>query len=110
MRANRDQLLTETAEIILSALREVKQQMGKDGNFEVSLKTRLYGRGSDLDSMGLVQLVVDVEEKIGERYGVPVTLTDEKALSQEHSPFQTAEALANYVTKLLLQKETSHVE
>lgn len=110
MSADRDRLLAEIADIILAVLREVKEQMGKGGRFEVSLKTRLYGRGSDLDSMGLVQLVVDVEEKVGERYGVAITLTDEKALSQEHSPFRTAESLADYVTQQLLQKETSRVE
>ncbi len=110
MNADRDRLLSEIVEIILSALRDVKEQMGKDGHFEVSPKTRLYGRGSDLDSMGLVQLVVDVEEKVGERYGVSITLTDEKALSQENSPFRTAEALAGYVTNLLMQKEASHAQ
>lgn len=103
-------LRSEIIEIILSALHEVKQQMGSEGRFEVSLATRLYGRGSDLDSMGLVELVVDVEEKIAERYSLPITLTDEKALSQEQSPFRTVESLAGYITQLLLEKETSDVE
>ena len=78
--------------------------MGKDGDFPVSPETRLYGRGSDLDSLGLVQLVVDVEEKVSERYGLPITLTDERALSQEHSPFRTADSLSAYVTEFLLHK------
>ena len=104
------QLRSEISEIILAALLELKEQLGKEGHFEVSLKTRLYGRGSDLDSLGLVQLIVDVEENVSERYGVPVTLTDERAMSQEHSPFRTAESLADYITNLLMQRETSRVE
>ena len=110
MSADPARLRSEIAEIILAALREVKEQMGKNGHFEVSSKTRLYGRGSDLDSLGLVQLVVDVEEKVGERFGVPVTLTDERAMSQEHSPFRTTESLTDYVTDLLMQGETSRAQ
>lgn len=99
----------EILEIILAALREVKEQMGDKGKFEVSPQTRLYGRGSDLDSLGLVQLVVDVEERAATRYGVPVTLTDEKALSQENSPFRNVESLTDYVAGLLAEGETSRV-
>lgn len=90
--------------IILSALQEVKEQMGKEIHFSVGPDTRLYGRGSDLDSLGLVHLIVEVEEKVAEQYGLAVTLTDEKALSQEHSPFRTANSLATYVARLLLKE------
>ncbi len=101
--------VSEVMEIILAALREVKEQMGKKGTFEISPQTRLYGRGSDLDSLGLVQLVIEVEERVGARYGVPITLTDEKALSQENSPFRTVESLTDYVTGFLLEGEASRV-
>lgn len=99
-----ERLKSEICAIILSALREVQEQMGKGTHFPVAPETRLYGRGSDLDSLGLVHLIVDVEEKVAERYGLAVTLTDEKALSQEHSPFRTADSLATFVARLLVKE------
>ena len=58
----------------------------------------------------LAQALVDVKEKVGERCGVPVTLTDERAMSQEHNPFRTTESLTDYVTDLLMQGETSRAQ
>ncbi len=59
-------------------------------------ETRLFGQGGILDSMGLVSLVIAVEQAIEERYGVSVALADEKAMSQKSSPYRTVGTLAAY--------------
>jgi acyl carrier protein len=58
--------------------------------------TRLFGSEGILDSMGLVSLVVAVEQAIDDEYGVAVALADEHALSQRHSPYRTIGTLADY--------------
>jgi acyl carrier protein len=58
--------------------------------------TKLFGSEGILDSMGLVSLVVAVEQAIDDEYGVAVALADERALSQRHSPYRTIGALAEY--------------
>jgi acyl carrier protein len=61
----------------------------------------LFGRGSSLDSLGLVSLIVDVERLFEEEHGVVLTLADDKAMSQKASPFRTVETLADYIGTLL---------
>src|SRR6516162_2535925 len=52
-------------------------------------EAELYGRGSPLDSIGLVRLVVEIETAIEDEYGISVVLADDRAMSQERSPFRT---------------------
>ncbi len=56
----------------------------------------LFGEGSFLDSMGLLNLLMDLEEKL-EDEGVGITILDDHALSRAHSPFRTISALADYI-------------
>ena len=58
--------------------------------------TQLFGAGSILDSLGLVTLIVELEQTIQEQFNVVVSLADEKALSQTRSPFRTIGTLAEY--------------
>ena len=61
----------------------------------------LFGGDSPLDSMDLVALVVDLEEQIRDAFGKEITLADERAMSQEHSPFRSVQSLADYAYTLL---------
>jgi acyl carrier protein len=91
----------EITQMILKALRGLRTSRGKRRMAAISPTTRLYGHGSDIDSLGLVQLLIDVEERVSDRYGVPVSLADEKAMSQAHSPFRSVDSLAQYLTSLI---------
>jgi acyl carrier protein len=64
---------------------------------EVSESTILIGDGAVVDSLGLVQIITDVEDTVSERYGRDLDLTDERALSQKHSPFRSVAALVDHV-------------
>ena len=66
-------------------------------------ETRLYGAKSALDSIHLVTLIADVEEKIGEEFGKDIILADERAMSQTRSPFGRVGTLADYIEELLKQ-------
>lgn len=63
-------------------------------------ETALLGRAAVLDSLGLVQLIIEVELQLAERYGLSVTLADERAMSQQRSPFRTVATLADYIMEL----------
>lgn len=62
--------------------------------------TSLYGRNGQLDSMGLVSLVVDVEQAIEHKLGVRITLVSDGAMSARRSPFATVGSLADYALDL----------
>jgi len=61
----------------------------------------LLGPESPLDSLGLVNLVVAVEEEMAEEFGVTVNLADERMRSQTNSPLRTVQALAGYIATVV---------
>ncbi len=64
-------------------------------------ETVLLGPGGAVDSLGLVRLVMVIERRAEDDFGVPVSLTDEKAMSQRNSPFRNVGALIEYLTAQL---------
>jgi acyl carrier protein len=60
--------------------------------------TLLFGQGGRLDSVGLVNLVVSMEQSIEDRFGVSVSLADESAVSQARSPFRDVQTLADFAS------------
>ena len=67
--------------------------------------TPLFGSRGLLDSLGVVNLVADVETWVSDEVGRDLTLADERAMSEERSPFRTVASLADYVMTQL--SETS---
>jgi len=54
-----------------------------------------------LDSLGLVRLIMDVEQRLQVERDITVTLVDERAMSQKHSPFRSVQTLVDYVCMLV---------
>jgi len=63
--------------------------------------TPLFGRGGLFDSMGLISVVLAVEQEVNAATGAAVTVADDRAMSQTRSPFGTAGLLADYIRGLL---------
>jgi len=68
---------------------------------ELSMDSKLFGGDGPLDSMALVNLVVDLEEYIEEYFGKTVTLADEKAMSRRTSPFSRVKSLIDHIQEQL---------
>jgi D-alanine--poly(phosphoribitol) ligase subunit 2 len=64
----------------------------------------LYGAERVLDSLALVRLLVAVEQGIEDELGATLTLADEKAASQQRSPFRTVGTLVAYATARTLEE------
>ena len=62
----------------------------------LSEDTVLFGKDGVLDSMGLVTLIIAVEQAIEDRYDTSAGLADEKAMSQSRSPYRSVASLADY--------------
>jgi acyl carrier protein len=87
--------------MIKEALASVNEELADQRLHVVTMATRLYGGNSALDSLALVNLIADLEDLISEEFGQEVVLADEKAMSQQTSPFRTVESLTDYITTLL---------
>ena len=94
-------------EAVYDAIREVNEQVDEKQQLELSNETIFVGDGSNLDSIGLVNLIVLVEQNIEDMFGLSLTLADEKALSQEQSPFRTVGSLVDYI-ELLINEGTAN--
>lgn len=83
--------------IVISCLREAVEQAGGDGAQEVTEETVIVGQGAVLDSIAVVSLIVDIEQRLEMDHNVSVTLASERAMSQRSSPFRSAGVLADHV-------------
>jgi acyl carrier protein len=90
------------------AIDEINERSVAGIKLDKTPETVLFGRTGRLDSLGLVNLIVATERNIMNLFGVAVTLADERALSQNHSPFANIGSLADYVL-LRLGEESVHV-
>lgn len=88
-------------EVIFDAVDNLNRQRAKDQKLPKSTKTVLMGENGSLDSLGLVNLIVAVEEKIEEQFTTSVVLSDQSLILSTTSPFRTIGTLADYITNQL---------
>lgn len=81
-------------EILIDVLNEYFEL--QDIEQKASNDTPLFGSNSVLDSMGLVNVVVDVESRFLDD-DVEISLTSESAMSRRNSPFRNVGTLADFI-------------
>lgn len=60
----------------------------------------LFGDGSALDSIGLVNVVMALEAHISDLTGQDIVLASEAAMSRKNSPYRSLRALAEYAVEV----------
>lgn len=101
----------DIANIVLSSLHELLLETYQEDQCQipsVDESTRLIGRKGILTSLELVTLIVNIEQKLREEYDISLTIADERAMSQEKSPFRTVASLSDYIS-FLIQEQTQYV-
>lgn len=83
-------------EIVLSSLRDAVEQNGGD-SAGVNAETVIVGPEAVIDSIGVVSLIVDIEQRLEMDHQVSVTLANDRAMSQRSSPFRTPAVLAEHI-------------
>lgn len=86
--------------LVLDCLHDVLDEMQALPAAPLTAETRLLGREAVLDSLGLVRLILEVEERLAEAHDLNVTLADERAMSQARSPFRSVATLVDYIVEL----------
>jgi len=59
-------------------------------------ETVLFGSESVLDSLGFVNLIVEIENKLKD-HDYDIIIASEKAMSRKNSPFRTINTLAEFI-------------
>ena len=91
----------DTLKLIYESVDELNLDLESDEQIIKEESTTIFGNNSKLDSMGLVNLITIIEEKLEESTGNFISIADEKAMSLESSPFKTIGTLKDYISKLL---------
>lgn len=92
---------TEIETVILSSAATIMADVPEAERTVLGPSSDLYGGASPFDSMNLVSLIVDLEEKLNAKFGKALALADERALAQPVNPFSKVSTLTQYVHLLL---------
>lgn len=85
-------------EIVISTLKDYCE--ANDIQIELTKDTPLIGSSRILDSMGLVNTIVDIETAFLDE-DVEISLTSETAMSGRISPFRSIGSLCNFIARQL---------
>jgi acyl carrier protein len=87
----------EVLELIAEAVKELNEELQYETLERVNDDTPLFGGDDGIDSLSLVRLVLDVEQRVDARFNKAISLADEKAMSARRSPYRSVGALADFI-------------
>jgi len=93
---------TKALEMVLRCLTEYLE--AHEISVVPSEDTVLVGKAAVIDSMGLVNLIIDIESILMDS-GFEISLTSEAAMSKSKSPFRTVGTLSDFVCSSLGERE-----
>ena len=88
---------------IYKALSSLNQERGPSEQILIGPDTCLFGEGSELDSLSLVSVIVDLEMLVSDQFGKSISLTDDRAMNRNPVPFTNVAALKTYMLELLAE-------
>lgn len=89
------------ADIVMNQLKQLNETLPAEQQFEVNQRTILFGNGSSIDSLSLVSVIVDLEMVFSDEHGKDISLTDDRAMTRDVSPFDTVTSLVDYIHELV---------
>lgn len=88
-------------ELILNEVKLVCDENGVDAS-GLNSETVLFGSGSALDSLALVGLIVNLEDKIAEKTGKNIQIvTEDMIILDDETPLRNPELMSNLILSLL---------
>ena len=87
-------------EVIITVFKDYLKEQDIEIEGEVNSGTILSGNESAVDSMGIVNVVMDIESYFHDQ-GYMITITSEDSMSLEGSAFQTVTTLADFILELI---------
>lgn len=91
-------------DVVFAAVDEVNQQLRRGQRLAKSEATIISGESSQLDSLGLVNLIFSIEQKVEEEFGITLALADEVVSAVDQDPFRTIGSLSDCILSMLENK------
>lgn len=90
--------------IIYQVIDEVNPLLSEEMKLDKSPNTVIFGEKGKLDSLGIVNFIVALEDKIKENFGFEISLSDGKVISEKDSPLNTIQTLSEYISSFREKK------
>ncbi|MBL7903267.1 MAG: hypothetical protein JNK73_14810 [Bacteroidia bacterium] len=90
--------------IVINQIEQVIETLPDNQKFKVNEDTALFGPGSNIDSLSLVSIIVDLEMLFSNEHNIEISLTDDRAMARNESPFSSVKSLVDYITELTNEK------
>ena len=85
--------INEATEVVVNSIKLIIKEDSINNNIELNSKTKLISEESILDSMGIVEVCVALED-FADEHGFEFDWTSETAMSKSKSMFRTVESLS----------------
>jgi hypothetical protein len=86
---------------VLEAVDEVNEQLPADRRIPRTPAAPLAGTNGNLDSLGLVNLILGAERKIADALGVSIVLTDDVEMFEPEGPCATVQRLTDHIARMV---------
>ena len=90
----------QAVRILYETIDVVNQQLSPARRLRKAPDTVIVGASGSLDSLGIVNFIVTLEEKAGEWLGGHVQLLDEAMIADEDGPLHTVAALTSHLAAI----------
>lgn len=91
----------EIVDIIINVSNDLNEQLKKKIEVDKKESANLFGDNGVLDSLALVNLVVQVESEVEEKFGKSIILVDGMNGNQKQAHFATIGSLAEHIAELI---------
>ena len=91
----------EITAIVINQVEQLNDTFPETQKITVNENTVLFGNGSSIDSLSLVSIIVDLEMLFSTELGHDISLTDDRAMAREKSPFTNITTLVDYIFELI---------
>ena len=85
--------------LIFSSVKNLNKQQPPESKLKSKKNELLIAEKSNLDSLGLVTLLIMIEDKIKKDLNKKIVLVNDKLISVENTPFKTIDSLARWLVK-----------
>ena len=86
----------EIESLVLACMQRLNEQREPGERLAIGPDAPIFSDSSPLDSMGLVTLMMDVEDALADQ-GLEVSLSDARAMSAKQSPYENVATLVDFV-------------
>lgn len=93
--------ITRVTQAVYRAIDEVNPQLPLENRLMKSSDSVLFDTAGNLDSLGLVKLIIAAEKQIKEEFGKAVSIVNNISVSEIKNPFKTVQTLSEYILSLL---------